>query len=502
MTTLPRVFSVVAVVVLLPLVSARAEDLDATFAALESRWQTAIDELDIPGLSVAVVYNDKVVYAKGFGRRRVDPDLPFTPDTACYIASSTKPFTAFGIMTLVDQGKVNLDAPVKTYLPRFDLPDHDLAEKITVRDLLCHRYGLDNSIITFAEAYTGLWNDDFFFRELPRSSGVKGSWQYSNLHFTIAGRIIEAVTGMPWQEYLRQVIFTPLGMSHSTARASELYAYDNVAIGLLKENGAWKVSSMLKSDMTMHAAGGIGASALDLAQWVRLQMSDGTVNGKRIISQASLAEMFKDNIDAADDFAPFDRGPMGLAWYLGGYRGEKMIHHFGGYVAYAAHVSFMPKHKLGVIALANSDAVGAGFIHQVACDVYDRVLGLSSEDTMPAFRERAQAAMARRAEQRAKVPPLSDAPLDLSKPIKAYTGTFTSDRWGTLVLTRDGDRLVGTLGNLPLTFHADQTDRLTMGYALGREVATFIFDDSRKMNEVRIASYGPYTMVFTRNDAP
>jgi len=477
--------------------SAHSEDFDATFAALETRWQSAIEELNVPGMSVAVVYQDKVIYAKGFGQRRLEPGLPFTPDSACYIASSTKPFTAFGIMTLVDQGKVDLDAPVKKYLPRFGLPKQDLAETLTVRDLLCHRYGIDNQIVTMAEAYTGEWTDDYFFEEVARSSGITGSWAYTNLHFTIAGRIIEAVTGKPWQEYLREAIFQPLGMTHTTARASELYAYEDVAYGHSFRDGRWVEAPMRKQDNTMHAAGGIGGSARDLAQWLRLQMSDGTVDGKRLISPTSLAEMFKPEVETDDGYMMFERGTMGLAWHLGGYRGEQLIHHFGGYAGYAAHVSFMPKHNLGVIALANSDRGASMLIHQAAADIYDGILGLSGEDNLPALLRRYRDNIAREA-ARTPEPPLSEAPLDLSQPIDAYTGTYTSDKWGTLLIERDGDKLVGKLGNLALAFHAKEQDKFEMAYPLGREIATFIPGKNGRIEEVRIATFDVYTLRFTR----
>jgi len=500
-TAVTKVFCalfIVACSVLATTTCADAEDLHQTFARLETRWKAAMDQLHVPGLSIAVVYNDKVVYTNGLGVRRVDPALPFTADTTCYIASSTKPFVALAVMTLVDAGKISLDAPVKTYLPRLAFPDHALADTVTVRDLLCHRFGIGNSVVTLAEAYTGQWDDDFVYRELAESTGAKGKWEYDNLHFTIAGRIIEAVTGQPWQEYVRDAILRPLGMTHTTARATEMYAYDDVALGLLVEDDKWIVSPMLKIDKTMHAAGGMGGSARDFAQWLRLQMSDGSVDGKRILSESSLNEMFKPLVEPKTRFFRFGREKMGLAWYRGSYNGELLVHHFGGYIGYHAHISFMPEHKLGVVVLANSDREGSMLIHQIAADVYDTLLHLPGEDYMPTFIERTQKVEAREIADRAKRPPLSDGPLTLSKPLDAYVGTFTSDRFGTLILKQSGDTLVGSLGNLALTFHADKPEQLIMIYAIGQETVTFDYASNGAVTQVNIASYGPYTMRFTR----
>ncbi len=493
-SSITSILSIVSILSIPPL--AAADNLDATFVQLESRWRDAMNSMLVPGMSVAVVYNGELVYAQGFGVRRLTPELPFTPDSACYVASSTKPFTGLGIMTLVDQGKVDLDKPVKSYLPKFDLPDHDLAQSITVRDLLTHRYGIDNQVITFGEAYSGNWDDDFFFRELPKSSAIKGSWQYSNLHFTIAGRIIEAVTGQPWQEYLRDTVFRPLGMNHTTARASELYADENVAIGLSWDRDHWIESPVIKIDKTMHAAGGMGGSARDFAQWLRFNMGDGSVDGKRIVSADTLARMFEPQLEIDEEFPPFDRGTMGLAWFIGGYRGETLIHHFGGYLGYSAHISFMPEHKLGVVALANSNRAASFLIHQVAADVYDRVLGLEGEDKLPALYDRINVILER--ERTEPDPALPDSPLTLSKPLDAYTGTFTSDRYGTLTLERNGDTLTGVIGNLRLSFYANEENRLTVDYGMGQEIAIFRFDTKGNMNEVRITGNEPYIMRFTR----
>lgn len=480
--------------------TASAENMDETFANLETRWQDAMRELNVPGLSVAVVREDKLVYANGFGVRQVDPSKEFTADTICYIASSTKPFVAMAILQLVDAGKVDLDKPVKTYLPRFELPDADLANSITVRDLLCHRYGLSNGIVTLAEAYTGEWDDDFYYDELARSTEARGSWSYSNLHYTLAGRIVQAVTGKTWQDYLRDEILEPLGMNRTTAYASRMYADDNVALGLVVKDGHWTNSDALKIDKTMHAAGGMGTTARDLAQWIRLNMSDGAIDGTRIVSEARLDEMLTEHVQPKSRFFQFGRERMGLSWYLGSYKDELLVHHFGGYIGYHAHVSFMPEHNVGVAVLANSDREGSMLIHQIAADVYNTLLNLPGDDFLPRLVERTAKIEERERIQATRRPPLPDGPLDLPSPLEAYAGTYTSDRWGALTLNVSGDTLVGGLGNLGVTIHPRDNESLTLVYALGREILTFKYAPNGSVAEAHVKSWGPHTMVFTRTE--
>ncbi|HEY2893471.1 MAG TPA: serine hydrolase [Pirellulales bacterium] len=206
---------------------------------LHDRWQHAANELKVPGLAVVVVKRDHVVLLDAIGtcdpeaKQRVAPRSPF------YLASVTKSFTALGIAILVEEGKVKLDEPVKSYLPRFTLADDEFAKKITVRDLLCHRYGLDSEPITMSEAYFGNITDERYYG-LLKYVRHGNKFAYSNLHYTLLGRVIEAVSGKPWQEFLAERVFAPLEMRDSTCYASKLYANPLVAWPLVGKDGKWE----------------------------------------------------------------------------------------------------------------------------------------------------------------------------------------------------------------------------------------------------------------------
>lgn len=464
------------VCVVLTLIAARSvcadvgdPDLLARLAILEARWTEAMEQTGVPGFAVAVTDRNGVVYARGFGHRSLDPVLPFTLDTPAYIASVTKVFTAAAVMQLVERGLVDLDTPVKTYLPRFSLKDKALTESITVRDLLCHRYGLSSDPIVFAEAYTGQITDDLFYRELA-SADIAGTWEYSNLHFTLLGRVIESVTGENWRDYLQKNIFSPLHLDHTTARASELYGGEGSAVPLMRSEGAWVLADVRKTDSTMHAAGGMGSSALDLATWLRAWMNHGEAGGIRILSENSVREMLSPQSQPGTHYLQFERPEMGLGWYLGRYRDQLLVHHFGSYTGAHAHCSFMPSAGIGVAVIANWDDRARALLHQVAADIYDAKLGISVDDPWPTLLSAIKPHIAT-GEKGTKS--RETAPLHFRLPLSAYSGAYTSESWGTLELIAEGETLEGRIGSLPLTFDSGHHNRALVHTPLGEKWLKF-----------------------------
>ncbi len=153
-------------------------------AGLRERWLEAMKDLDVPGMAVVIVRGDEVIYTETFGERDPEKHVPVTPDTIFYIASCTKSFMAMAVMTLVEEGKLDLDAPVKKYLPKFEVADATLTETLTVRDLLSHAKGLDSQPIVTLDAFTGEITEERFYRWLKEAKAT-GSFDYTNLHYTL-----------------------------------------------------------------------------------------------------------------------------------------------------------------------------------------------------------------------------------------------------------------------------------------------------------------------------
>src|SRR5688572_12309752 len=227
--------------------AAAAEPADPALRGLHERWAGAMKTLRVPGMAVVVVRGDEVVLLDALGVRDPDGPKPVTPDTYFYIASCTKPYTAAVAALLAEAGKLDLDAPVRRYLPRFQLADADAAAKLTVRDLLTHRPGLNTFPVVFLDAYTGEITEDRYYHFLKRAK-PRGQVAYSNVHFTLAGRVIEAVEGKGWREALRDRLFEPAKMTRTTGYASKMYADADAAVPLQERGDGWEPTSVRKTD--------------------------------------------------------------------------------------------------------------------------------------------------------------------------------------------------------------------------------------------------------------
>lgn len=447
--TFPPVLAVTTLVVAsLAASSARAwQDDTQRIQVLRDRWATAMDELRVPGLAVAVVRNDKVVWAGGLGIRDGESKQPVTADSPFYIASSTKSFTAMALAMLVDRGRIKLDDPVRQHLPRLELGDENLRDTITIRDLLAHRRGIDSGPISTNEAYTGLIDDDRYYRLLAKVRGT-GQFRYSNLNFTLAGRVVQAASGQTWQQFIAEQILTPCGMQHSTCLASKLYEDPGAALPMVEIDGQWQASPTRKVDTTMHAAGGMGASANDLSRWLRLNLGQGAIDGRRLLSQALVREMQSPQVSVVVPSGPneeFKDRSYGLGWFLGEYRGRSAVYHFGGYVGARCHISFLPSDQMGVAVVMNASGLAGEFPEMVAADVYDALLGLELIDRWTPFKQRVAAARERIA-QRPRPPEVPLGAEQLSRPIESYVGRYGHEDYGDVQIRVEGGRLIADLG--------------------------------------------------------
>ncbi len=419
---------------------------------LPERWIDAAKGLGVPGFAVAVV-KDRVPYAfDRFGYGANDAAHPIDPHTMFYIASITKTYTALGVAILADEGLLDLDAPVRDYLERFELADEEAAQRITVRDLLCHRPGINQGNIVWLDAYTGQITEDRFYHWLSTVE-PRGEVTYTNVHFTIAGRVIEAVTGKKWQDYLQEALFDEIGMTRTTAYASRMYSDPNCAFPMVQGEHGFVESEVRKTDRVMHAAGGMGTTAVDGARWIELFLNGGQIDGVPVVSADAIEDAltYQCQFPEPDGEFPELLG-FGYGWQLGSYRGRRYANHGGGYVGTAAHISMLPDDGLGVVVLCNSSPGGHALTNLVFTDVYDRLLGESGHrDRLPsalrANHERRMSQLAERRELLALVPPRAE---DLGVPLGHCAGTFHHPFLGALTFWEEGECLRGRYGDVML----------------------------------------------------
>ncbi|HWS54852.1 MAG TPA: serine hydrolase domain-containing protein [Pyrinomonadaceae bacterium] len=407
----------------------------------------------VPGLAVAVVRGDEVIFAEGFGYRDLKAKLPVGPRTRFYIASTTKSFTATAARMLADEGKLDLDAPIKNYFPSLVLKAPLSTEQISVRDLLTHRHGIRNEPVQFRTAYTGQFTDDEIFRLLAEAtSPITPEFRYSNVGYIVAAYAMEKVAGAPWQKLVEQKILAPLGMGDTSSYASAAEASSDYALPYLFEGGTF-VELPYKEDNTMHAAGGMVSSARDLARWLVMNMNGGRYEGRQVIGRASLEEILAPQINQKRDFYKFGRYAYGLGWNIGTYEGDKLLHCFGEFNGFRPHVSFMPEHRIGVVVLANESRDALFIPDLIASDIYDHLLRKRPFDAASNPKVKEYAAMlqkqrderAKRAAAREREREAGGRPAHAAA---AYAGEYRSPRMGSIRVEAAGDSLTAKFGNL------------------------------------------------------
>jgi CubicO group peptidase (beta-lactamase class C family) len=467
----------------------------ASLQDLGERWRRIMKQLRVPGMAVAVILNDKVILLEAFGIRDPHTKAPVTPDTVFFIGDNTEPFVVMALLQLADEGRVDLDAPVKKYVPRFELANADLSTTLTVRDLLSQRWGLENFTLNFGLDYTGEIDDELFYR-LLRKVRPEEKFKRSSIIYATLGRVIPAVSGMSWKDYVKKRILAPAGMNNTFCQATEMYARPDVALPVHTVGDAWRVLETRKSDRTMHAGGGMGASVADLARWLRLNLNGGQIDGRRILSEKRVKEMQTQQVEAPRRIFQFDREGFGLGWDISSYQGERVVSQFGVFPGYRSNISILPDHKIGIVVLSNASGAARHFSDLVACDILDRLLGFQGEDLVPRLDRLVYRERDRRSSQYLDgTNPAKNGGLTLDP--QAYVGEYVSDTWGRLyveykdglLIARIGDLKVGLVSSGPDWFAALVTDRRFSG--------RFIVTDAKRVSGVNIER-GPVSMNFTR----
>jgi CubicO group peptidase (beta-lactamase class C family) len=440
----------------------------------------------IPGVAVAVVTRDGPAYLRGFGVRDVHTREPVMPATGFYIASSTKSFTGTLAAILDQRGVISLDAPLSRYLPELRMNAPLSADSVTLRALLTHTSGLRNEPVVFRTAFSGDHDDATLLRLLAQSTPIPRTYRYDNLGYVVAALAMERATGREWQDLLRDELFRPLGMMHTTARISEARAAGwPLASPHMTGSDSVVRLTMQKQDNTMHAAGGIVTTAEDMVRWVQAQLNGGRVDGRQVIPQAVVRAAHTPQATQTDTFYRYVRTGYGLGWQTADYEGERMVHHFGGFQGWQAHVSFLPERGIGVVVLINdSSPIGGPAPDLIATYAYDLLLsrpGVNAKYAAERERLVANAAEMRQRiradwERRAARPPTPDE----RKPF--FAGTYENEMMGTLdVRLRDNRELWATVGNLSARLDPfTRPDALRVELLPGSgQVLQFFFRDER-----------------------
>ena len=416
---------------------------DAYVAQVMSTFQ-------VPGLSVAIVKDGQVVLARGYGVRQLGQPAPVDARTGFGIASNSKVVTATAIALLVEEGKVEWDAPVVRYLPWFALSDPFVTRELTVRDLLVHRSGLGlgaGDLLWWPPSTYTRREIAERLRFIPLATSFRSAYAYDNVLYLIAGELIQAVSGMSWEDFVRTRILEPVGMAHTAPRHSAAGAGANVATPHAPVNGTVRPVAPFISDNT-NPAGGIVSGAEDMAKWVIVQLDSGKVAGGRLYSAASALQIWRDVTPtpigpAIPGFEHLHPEFSGYALGLGvrDYRGLKLLQHTGGLPGYLSKVAMVPSRRLGVVVLTNQES---GFAFEsIVYRVLDHYLGVTPvPDYVGLYTKlaRQQEAELARLEKDARA--ARDSTSRPSLALARYAGTYRDAWYGDVTLALEGDRLV------------------------------------------------------------
>lgn len=422
-------------------VSTAPADLDAYVARVLRTFQ-------VPGMAVTIVKDGKVLVAKGYGVRRLGDTARVTPDTRFGIASNSKAFTATALAMLVDEGKVEWDAPVVRYLPQFALSDPYVTASMTVRDLLVHRSGLGLGAGDLLWWPASTYNRPQIMHQLrfiPLSTSFRSAYAYDNVLYLVAGQVIEAVSGQSWEDFISSRILRPLGMTRSLPRHSDAGGSGDVATTHAIVDGTLQVIAPLTSDNT-NPAGGINTGAADIAKWLVAQLDSGRTGTARLWSQRAQRELWTGVTPTPTGSAPPPFSAVmpqfslyALGFNVQDYRGVKIATHTGGLPGYVSEVTFVPSLKLGIAVLTNQES-GAAF-RAVTYRVLDHFMASPGTDWSAAFDSLQRAATSASAAAGAKAAAARDSLSRPSLPVARYAGTYTDPWYGEVTVTEDNGRL-------------------------------------------------------------
>lgn len=422
------------------------EQVEAALPELRRMAESSVASGGVPGLAIAVVHDDAVVFLDGFGLRAADKPERVGADTVFQLASMSKPISSTVVAGLVSKGLVDWDSKVSAIDPVFQLHDPYPSAEVTVRDLFNHRSGLPGSAGNDLE-------DIGFDREtvmhrlrlVPPWASFRAGYSYSNAGLTAGALAAAAPSGKSWEAVADETLFAPLGMATASFRHADFAAHADAAALHIPVDGKW--TALLTRDATVQApAGGASASARDLGAWMRLELANGLFGGERLISAEALAQTHvplmargKNPVTGAPEF-------YGLGWNVEYGRHGVTWGHAGAFsVGARTLVTLWPDSDLGIVILANAFPTGVPegisdsfgdlvFDGKVQTDYFGPWNGLYAGLFAPAV-EAAKAAFG--------APP-ADASAQL--PASAYVGTYANDYVGEAVVSAEGDMLTVAVG--------------------------------------------------------
>jgi CubicO group peptidase (beta-lactamase class C family) len=414
----------------------------ASLDGLDDYIASGMRDWKIPGLAVAVVRDDEIIYARGFGTRRLGRDEGVDERTLFGVASTTKAMTAAVLGMLVDEGLINWDDRVIDHLPEFRLSDPWVTAEVRIRDLLTHRVGVGRLTGNRLQFMTHRPRSEIMYRlrhhefEQPfRSRSV-----YSNVMYMVAGEIVPAVTGKSWDEFMVERLFTPLGMDDSNTSITAI-GHDANAAWPHQEIDGEVVAIPRRNFDNVGPSASVNASVRDMAQWMRMHLGEpGVFDGERILSEAVMREMHAPQFALGRRDREDDVRAYGLGWGLDRYRGYAIAQHGGATDGMNTQLVLVPELDLGIVVTSN---LFNDFRVALAQEIIDRIAGLEKHDWNAEMLEQDRKQRQEAQQARDRIHAERQRGTRPSMPFRELAGRYHNDLYDGIEVVhhRRGDRL-------------------------------------------------------------
>ncbi len=478
-------------------VSATAQTIDAKIAEIDEYAKAVLATHGGPGMAIAVVKDDKVVFAKGYGTRELGKTLPVDENTVFAIASNTKAFTTASLAILVDEKKIAWDDKVSKYLPAFQMYDLWVTSELTIRDLVTHRVGLDTfsgDLLWYETTYSANEMLDRV-KFLKPVSSFRTRYGYQNLMFVAAGRVIEKVSGQSWCSFVKQRILDPLGMGRTTCSVKDVST--NAAFPHNESGGKLRVLPKGNVDGADSAAA-LNSSVADLSRWVRTQLGRGKFEGKQIFSEAQAWQMHQPYLSQQISEPGWKASPtrhfsgVAMGWFVYDYQGHKIVNHSGGLDGMLSYTVLIPEENAGFVVLTNSES--PAFVVMMN-KIRDVLVNAPKRDWNAEAAENIKRSKATAEEEIKKIDATRIANAKPTLTISSYAGTYADKMYGDISVSEENGKLVMRFLPSP-NFVADLEHwhydtwvikwRPSVSYNFPRGFVTFTIDKNGKTDELKI----------------
>ena len=423
---------------------AQVKGFTNNFSLVDGYIDSVMKQWNIPGLALGIVYKDQLMYAKGYGYRDVEAKLPVQPTTVFPIASNTKLFTATLATMLATEGKIDLDKPLKVYVPALNFYNDELNAHVTMRDLLSHRTGLPR--------YDGIWVGSQVTRKDAVSSihimkpqqSFRSGFIYNNMMYAAAGYVMEEIMKNSWEDLVKEKILLPLQMKSTFFSRQDMVRTNNYAKSYLLPDTTnnLKINSFEAESEALGPAGTMKSTVEDMGRWMIVQLNKGRSNGKQVIPAKAIQETLVPNVisDHRNTWKELSHPLYALGRNVQTYKGFQIATHTGSIDGYYSNMTLMPDDSIGIFLVYNSNRAGL-MRTTFAFPIIDRLLNLPYTDWNNRIWQDYEKSRVTGKKAKDSVLATQVKNTAPSHSLNAFTGTYTHPAYGDILISTEGDHL-------------------------------------------------------------